>query len=135
MYVLLLLQVFKSSCNCRKLLYCSRLSKLFNADNQTAIAARPCTVGVSLLVIVKGVIEWRQKSSIEDWSIEPFQKETGDIAETEPATQPLTQPIDDRNGETTEPEEGESVNPPGSSNRCYPTRIRRAPNRPRFISY
>ena len=48
MYVLLLLQVFKSSCNCRKLLYCSRLSKLFNDDNQTAIAARPCTVGVSL---------------------------------------------------------------------------------------
>ena len=47
MYVLLLLQVFKSSCNCRKLLYCSRLSKLFNDDNQTAIAARPCTVGVS----------------------------------------------------------------------------------------
>ena len=52
MYVLLLLQVFKSSCNCRKLLYCSRLSKLFNDDNQTAIAARPCTVGVSLFLFL-----------------------------------------------------------------------------------
>ena len=56
MYVLLLLQVFKSSCNCRKLLYCSRLSKLFNADNQTAIAARPCTVGVSFYYVVITII-------------------------------------------------------------------------------